>query len=340
MWEAFEHAAHYELDNLTAIIDVNRLGQRGETMVGWDLDDVRRARGGVRLERDRDRRARRRGDRRRVRSAVATTGRPTVVVARTMKGKGVAAVENENGLHGKPLDDPEAAIAELGGRHGRPRRRRRSPTQRRPSDPPPARSSSRGTSSARRSRRAKAYGEALAALGAARPDVVALDGEVSNSTFAETFEKAHPDRFFEMYIAEQQLVAAAVGLQAVGWRPFASTFAAFLSRAYDFVRMAAISRATFSLCGSHAGRLDRRGRPVADGARGHRGAPGRPRLDRPPPLRREPDREARRGDGGYGGHLVPAHAPPRDAGALLAGRGVRDRRKPRPALERRATRSR
>ncbi len=99
----------------------------------------------------------------------------------------------------------------------------------------------------------KAYGDALAALGAARPDVVVVDGEVSNSTFAETFAKAHPERYFEMYIAEQQMVAAAVGLQAVGWTPFASTFAAFLSRAYDFVRMAAISRATFALCGSHAG---------------------------------------------------------------------------------------
>jgi transketolase len=99
----------------------------------------------------------------------------------------------------------------------------------------------------------KAYGDALAALGASRPDVVALDGEVSNSTFAEEFAKAFPDRYFEMYIAEQQMVAAAVGLQAVGWRPFASTFAAFLSRAYDFVRMAAVSRATMSLCGSHAG---------------------------------------------------------------------------------------
>ena len=99
----------------------------------------------------------------------------------------------------------------------------------------------------------KAYGEALKAIGDARGDVVALDGEVSNSTFAENFAKAFPERYFEMYIAEQQLVAAAVGLQAVGWRPFASTFAAFLSRAYDFIRMAAISRATFSLAGSHAG---------------------------------------------------------------------------------------
>src|SRR5207247_5001418 len=99
----------------------------------------------------------------------------------------------------------------------------------------------------------KAYGEALAALGAARADVVVLDGEVSNSTHAEDFKKTAPDRFFEMYIAEQQMVAAAVGMQVVGLIPFASTFAAFLTRAYDFVRMAAISRATLRLCGSHAG---------------------------------------------------------------------------------------
>jgi transketolase len=99
----------------------------------------------------------------------------------------------------------------------------------------------------------KAYGDAIAALGAARGDVVALDGEVSNSTYAEIFAKAHPERYFEMFIAEQQLVAAAVGMQALGWRPFASTFAAFLSRAYDFIRMSAISRASYCLSGSHAG---------------------------------------------------------------------------------------
>ena len=99
----------------------------------------------------------------------------------------------------------------------------------------------------------KAYGDALAAVGAARGDVVALDGEVENSTFSEIFGSAHPERYFEMYIAEQGMVAAAVGLQARGWKPFASTFAAFLSRAYDFVRMAAISRASFVLSGSHAG---------------------------------------------------------------------------------------
>jgi transketolase len=99
----------------------------------------------------------------------------------------------------------------------------------------------------------KAYGDALAALGSARGDVVALDGEVSNSTYAEIFAKEHPERYFEMFIAEQQLAAAAVGLQVLDWRPFASSFAAFFSRAYDFIRMAAISRANICLSGSHAG---------------------------------------------------------------------------------------
>ena len=252
IWEAFEHAAHYGLDNLTAIVDVNRLGQRGETMVGWNLDVyVERAQafgwhavaidGHDVEEIDRA-----------YAEATATAGKPSVVVARTVKGKGVRAVEDVNGLHGKPLDDPEDAIAELGGR------RELQIEVAKPAPAEPRRFDSRplelprydvGTAVATR----KAYGDALAALGTARGDVVALDGEVSNSTFAETFAKAHPERFFEMYIAEQQLVAAAVGLQVVGWRPFVSTFAAFLTRAYDFVRMAAVSRARLVLSGSHAG---------------------------------------------------------------------------------------
>jgi transketolase len=252
MWEAFEHASHYGLDNLTAIIDVNRLGQRGETMVGWDLDTYAaraEAFGWNAVEVDGH-------DVDAIDAAyaqaVATNGRPTVVVARTKKGKGVAAVEDENGFHGKPLDDPEAAIAELGGLRDI---RIEVATPEVTASARPAASALElpryelGTEVATR----KAYGDALAALGAARPDVVVLDGEVSNSTFAETFAKAHPERYFEMYIAEQQMIAAAVGLQAVGWRPFASTFAAFLARAYDFTRMAAVSRATLALCGSHAG---------------------------------------------------------------------------------------
>jgi len=252
MWEAFEHAAHYELDNLTAILDVNRLGQRGETMVGWNLDvhaERARAFGWHAIEIDgHDVEAIAAA----YEEAIATTDRPTVVVARTKKGAGVAAVENKNGFHGKPLDDPEAAIAELGGVRDLRIEIAKPTVEPRPRPAPAALELPRyevGSEVATR----KAYGDALAAVGAARPDVVAVDGEVSNSTYAEIFAKAHPDRFFEMYIAEQQMVAAAVGLQAVGWRPFASTFSAFLSRAYDFVRMAAVSRATLALCGSHAG---------------------------------------------------------------------------------------
>ena len=252
MWEAFEHAAHFGLDNLTAVIDGNRLGQRGETMVGWDLGvHVERARAfgwhAIEIEgHDVD------AIDRAYAEALATTDRPTVVVARTLKGRGVKAVENLNGFHGKALDDPEAAIAELGGERDLRIEVAKPTAKAAPREPAGTLALPRyevGEEVATR----KAYGDALAALGAARPDVVVLDGEVSNSTYAEIFAKAYPDRYFEMFIAEQQMAAAAVGLQAVGWRPFASTFAAFLSRAYDFVRMAAVSRATLALSGSHAG---------------------------------------------------------------------------------------
>jgi transketolase len=252
MWEAFEHAAHYALDNLTAVVDVNRLGQRGETMVGRDtgvLAERARAFGWHAIEidgHDVEEIDKAYSD------AAALTGRPTAIFASTLKGKGVAAVEDENGWHGKPLDDPEAAIAELGGvRDLQLELRLPNPAEphRFETGPLELPRYELGEEVATR----KAYGDALAAVGAARGDVVALDGEVSNSTFAETFAKAHPERYFEMYIAEQQMVAAAVGLQARGWRPFASTFAAFLTRAYDFIRMGAISRATMCLSGSHAG---------------------------------------------------------------------------------------
>ena len=252
MWEAFEHASHYELDNLTAIIDVNRLGQRGETMIGWNTGVyVERARafGWNAIEVD--------GHEveeidRAYKQAEETKGRPTVIVARTIKGKGVKAVEDKDGWHGKPLDDPDAAIEELGGiRNIHVDVTKPDPAEPHtfPNGPLELPRYELGQEVATR----KAYGEALAALGTARGDVVALDGEVSNSTFAEIFKQAHPDRFFEMYIAEQQLIAAAVGLHARGWNAFGSTFAAFFSRAYDFVRMAAISRVNLRLAGSHAG---------------------------------------------------------------------------------------
>ena len=254
MWEAFEHAAHEELGNLVAIIDVNRLGQTGETMHGWDLDSyVDRARAfgwrAIAVDgHDVDAIDAAYGQ------AELTGGAPTVIVARTVKGRGVAAVEDLPDKHGKPLEEPDEAISELGG----PRDLRVRVT--RPDDsalpyrftPPPDAEPPRyevGDEVATR----KAYGEALKALGDAHGDVVALDGEVSNSTYSEIFRAAHGERFFEMFIAEQQMVAAAVGMQRRGWKPFVSTFAAFLTRAYDFVRMAAVGRADIRLCGSHAG---------------------------------------------------------------------------------------
>jgi transketolase len=252
MWEAFEHASHYELDNLVAILDVNRLGQRGETMVGWNLDHhAARARafGWHAIEIDGH-------DVAEIDAAYAEalkiSGQPAVIVARTVKGKGVAVVENQNGWHGKPLDDPEAAIAELGGLRNIAIQVAKPEAGERHSFGDGALELPRyevGSEVATR----KAYGDALAAVGSAFGDVVCLDGEVSNSTMAEAFAKAHPERYFEMYIAEQQMMAAAVGIAKRGWKPFASSFAAFHARAFDFVRMAAISRADLRLCGSHAG---------------------------------------------------------------------------------------
>ena len=250
MWEAVEHAAFYELDNLTAIIDVNRLGQRGETMHGWDLSsysDRLRAFGWHAIEIDGH-------DVEQIdaayREAAATSGRPTAIVARTIKGKGYSEVEDQPGWHGKAV--AAEAVEELGGVRNHVVDVAKPEPGESHRFEPVAVDWPRWEPGEEVSTR-KAYGEALAALGGERGDVVALDGEVSNSTYAEIFRDAHPERFLEMYIAEQQMVAAAVGVQVLGWKPFASTFAAFLSRAYDFVRMAAISRATLKLCGSHAG---------------------------------------------------------------------------------------
>jgi transketolase len=253
MWEAFEHAAFSGLDNLTAIIDVNRLGQRGETMHGWDLDsyaDRAKAFGWHAIEIDGH-------DLAAIDSAyeeaTKTTGRPTVIVAKTIKGKGVKEVEDKPGWHGKALDDPDHAVEELGGVRSnitvevaKPKRAAPHEFETVPLELPVYELEDEVATR-------KAYGEALTALGKADGLVVALDGEVSNSTFAEIFAAAEPERYFEMYIAEQQMTAAAVGIQVRGWKPFASTFAAFWTRAYDFVRMAAISRADIRLCGSHAG---------------------------------------------------------------------------------------
>lgn len=256
IWEALSHASFYKLDNMIAILDCNRLGQRGETMYGWNTG-VYEARAkafgwntividGHNYEEINKAYS----------QAMQTSGSPTFIVAKTVKGKGVSFLENVNGWHGKALskEQKEQAMQEL----NPPTRSQVFPVQK-PAQGQPApepekkplelpRYEAKDAVATR-----KAYGDALLALGAANPDVVALDGEVSNSTYAEEFAKAYPGRYFEQYIAEQQMIAAAVGMSVRGKIPFASTFAAFFSRAYDFVRMAAISRANIRLAGSHAG---------------------------------------------------------------------------------------
>ncbi len=255
MWEAFQHASYYKLDNLIAIVDMNRLGQTRETMDGWngeayaervrafgchaividghDLEAIDRA----------------------YSEALGNDGRPSVIIARTRKGRGVSFLEDKEGFHGKPVPEgrEDEALKEIASDDNL------TVEVKKPDSRPEQRSFKSGKfepvayevgdSVATR----KAYGEALKALGAAREDVVALDGEVSNSTYSQEFAEAYPERYFEMYIAEQQMISSALAMSVRGYTPFASTFAAFLTRAYDFIRMASISEGNLRLCGSHAG---------------------------------------------------------------------------------------
>ena len=255
IWEAVEHAGKAGLGNLVTIVDVNRLGQRGETMHGWNLAsyvDRARASNWNAIEIDgHDITAIDQA----FSEAAATADRPTMIVARTIKGQGASETANVEGKHGQPLKDPQKAIAELGDvgpihvevakpeSAGTPHRFDSDPSVALPryelgGDPVPTR---------------KAFGEGLAAVMQRRGDVVALDGEVGNSTHLEEVIKHSADRYFEVYIAEQMMMAQAVGFQVRGYTPFASTFAAFLSRSYDFVRMGVISQAKLCINGSHAG---------------------------------------------------------------------------------------
>ena len=270
IWEAFDKASYYKLSNLIAILDVNRLGQRGATDLGWDTAayaERAMAFGARTIEID--------GhdlgviDHAFVEAASHVGGdKPTVIIAKTIKGKGFSEVEDSPDWHGKPLppDMADRAIAELGGvrslviRGPRPEPAEPGPALAHPStlpeqpadapqpsgEPPVYKT---GDKVATR----KAYGDALVALGARDDKVVALDGEVSNSTYAYEFARAFPERYFEMFIAEQQMVAAATGIAVRGYKSFASTFAAFFTRAYDFIRMGAISGVDLRLVGSHAG---------------------------------------------------------------------------------------
>lgn len=257
VWEGVEVSQHYKLDNLCAIVDVNRLGQSDPTMLQHDMEAYQSRWAGfgwhaivvdghditALLDAFSE--------------AAHTKGKPTVLLARTLKGKGIPSVEDRPDWHGKPLkkDEAQKALAELE-RQLKPvsaqpsiKRPQAHSNGSKPSGTMAAPSYKQGDSAATR----EAFGTALAALGEANPLVVALDADVKNSTYTDKFGKRFPDRFFENFIAEQNMIGSAVGLAACGKIPFAATFACFLTRAYDFIRMAAISQANIKLVGTHVG---------------------------------------------------------------------------------------
>jgi transketolase len=265
VWEAADVATTDKLDNLCAITDVNALGQSRPTMWEHDLGQFERrwkafgwhaiSVDGHDLAQILDALA----------EAKATKGQPTMILARTLKGKGVSFVEGKNGWHGKPFkkgEELDRALAELeqqfvtvadagpaanlAGRIPKPQSKPHGVDNPKPIAAPAYK---KGDLVATR----EAFGTALAKLGEADLRVVALDADVKNSTFSDRFEAVAPDRFFQNFIAEQVMVGAAMGLAARGAIPFPSTFACFFSRAADFVRMSAISNVGIKLTGSHAG---------------------------------------------------------------------------------------
>lgn len=258
VWEAVEIARQYELDNLCAIIDVNRLGQSDATMLQHDMEAYRSRWSGfgwhaIVIDGHDFNAILRAFD-----EAAQTKGRPTVLLAQTYKGRGISFIENKPDWHGKPLkkgEETQKALDELTKQlipnGSAPHIARPSPSSipsRSIGVMPPA-PYKIGESVATR----EAFGIALEALGSVNPLVVALDADVKNSTYSDKFGKKFSNRFFENFIAEQNMVGAAAGLAACGKIPFAATFACFLSRAYDFIRMAAISGSNIKLVGTHVG---------------------------------------------------------------------------------------
>jgi transketolase len=255
-WESIQIAAHYKLDNLIGVLDVNRLGQRGETMTGWDLDAYEK----------------------RISSfgwktivldghsiseilaayeeALHVADQPVMLIGRTIKGKGVSFIENKNGWHGKVLSKEECdrAFKELGEIDQSVRGEISPPEDVRPKEPTPRKPLKKIDYPADKPvATRKAYGNALVRIFPQFPNLVSLDGEVSNSTYAEIFKETYPERFFEMYIAEQNMVGAALGLSRRGKIPFVSTFAGFFTRAFDQIRMSQYSDPNIKFVGSHAG---------------------------------------------------------------------------------------
>jgi transketolase len=254
-WEALQLAAHYKLNNLIGIIDVNRLGQRGETMYGNDLNAYKKriASFGWKTEVinghgfDKILSA--------YRKAIKSKDKPVMVIAETVKGKGVSFLEDRNGWHGKALnrEQYEKALKELGEIDKTLKGEIRRPDDLRPDKHKSQKCNEIVYPPDRMVATRRAYGNALKRIYSQFPDMVVLDAEVSNSTYSEIFQEAYPERFFEMYIAEQNMVGTALGLQCRGKIPFVSTFAAFFTRAFDQIRMSQYSNANIKFSGSHAG---------------------------------------------------------------------------------------
>jgi len=259
VWEAIQIAAHYKLDNLIGIIDVNRLGQRGETMYGHDIEAYQKridafdwetiVIDGHNLSEISDA----------YKKASLAKDKPVMIIAKTIKGKGVSFLEDKEGWHGKVLseEDLQKALKELDPINTKIRGKLRKPAvvEIRNSSNPPKKEQILPLSYDKNKYVAtrKAYGNALVRLFPKFPNMVVLDAEVSNSTYAEEMKKVYPERFFEMYIAEQNMVGVALGLATRGQIPFVSTFAAFFTRAFDQIRMAGYTRANIKFVGSHAG---------------------------------------------------------------------------------------
>jgi len=258
VWEAAELARHHGLDNLCAIIDINRLGQSDPTMLQHDMEAYRSRWAGFGWQAlvvdGHDLSALLTA----FQTAADTKGKPTILLAKTFKGKDISFMENHPSWHGKPIpkgEETDNAIAELnkqlkpsGASIAVKKPALTSPAA--PSiSPLPSSPYKVGDSAATR----EAFGVALEALGAANHSVVALDADVKNSTYTDKFGKQFPSRFFENFIAEQNMLGAAAGLAACGKIPFVATFAAFFTRAYDFIRMAAISGSNIKLVGTHVG---------------------------------------------------------------------------------------
>jgi transketolase len=254
-WEAIQIASHYKLDNLVGIIDVNRLGQCGETMYGHDLNAYERRISSFGWE------------------TVLIDGhsfpeiitayektlrvinRPVMIIAKTIKGKGVSFLEDQYGWHGKAPKKEELtkALQELGAVDTSIRGEILKPEDMTPEKQTPQKAKEISYPIDKPVATRKAYGKALVRIFPQFPNMVVLDAEVSNSTYSEIFKEKYPEQFFEMYIAEQNMVGAALGLSRRGKIPFVSTFAAFFTRAFDQIRMSQYSDANIKFVGSHAG---------------------------------------------------------------------------------------